>query len=166
MILFAIVTLAALAAEGARQKGASKVAAPRTQINDGLRTYEMVDLCPQFLDFYQAALGADPDTRWRLWRKKNGFAAVPPTPQGAEMARYAEILPLVRRGAASVEPKPLHVLGKVAALLALDRPYSMQVTVYVGEFDNNAFSFKQDGKPAVRGAAARWLAQRRPPAPN
>jgi hypothetical protein len=25
----------------------------------------------------------------------------------------------------------------------------MRVIVYVGEFDNNAFSFKQDGKPIV-----------------
>jgi hypothetical protein len=158
MILMAFVCLLALAAESAEHEGTTKVLAPRTQIVDGLRTIEIVDLSPQFLDFYQAAVGAEPATRWKLWGEKYGFAAVPPTPQGMELAhkmldeawpRYPKILPLVRRGAASVEPKPQDVLRKVAGLLALDTPYSMQVTVYVGEFDNNAFSFKQHGKPVV-----------------
>jgi hypothetical protein len=67
----------------------------------------------------------------------------------AAWPRYAKVLPLVRRGAASVEPKPQDVLRKVADLLAIDRRYSMQVLVYVGEFDNNAFSFRQDGKPVA-----------------
>jgi Predicted Zn-dependent protease (DUF2268) len=151
-------SLAALSAEGAQPASAAKVRAPHTQIVDGSRTIEVVDLCPQFLDFYRAAVGSDPATRWKLWGEKYGFAAVPPTPKGQELARkmldaawprYAAILPLVRHGAAGVEPKPQDVLRKVADLLALDRPYSMQVTVYVGAFDNNAFSFKQAGKPVV-----------------
>lgn len=158
VILFAFIGLATLGAEGAEQERTTKVPAPHTQIVDGSRAIEVVDLCPQFLDFYQAAVGTDPTTRWRLWGEKYGFAAVPPTPQGKELAhkmldaawpRYAKILPLVHHGAASVEPKPQDVLRKVAQLLALDRPYSMQVTVYVGEFDDNAFSFKQDGRPVV-----------------
>jgi hypothetical protein len=158
VILFAFIGLAALGAQGREQERATKVPARRTQIVDGSRTIEVVDLCPQFLDFYQAAVGADPTTRWKLWGEKYGFAAVPPTPQGKELAhtmldaawpRYARILPLVRHGAASLDPKPQEVLRKVADLLALDRPYSMQVMVYVGEFDNNAFSFKQAGKPVV-----------------
>jgi hypothetical protein len=158
VILFAFISLAALGAPGTAQDRATKVPAPRTEIVDGSRTIEVVDLCPQFLDFYQAAVGTDPTTRWKLWGEKYGFAAVPPTPQGRELAhkmldaawpRYAKILPLVRHGAASVEPKPQDVLRKVAELLALDTPYSMQVMIYVGEFDENAFSFKQAGKPVV-----------------
>ena len=144
LVLFVLVSLATLCTEGAEQKSAIRVPAPHTEIVDGSRTIEVVDLCPQFLDFYQAALGADPASRWKLWREKYGFAAVPPTPQGMELARkmlaaawprYAKILPLIRLGAASVKPKPQDVLRKVADLLALDNPYSMQVTVYVGEFD-------------------------------
>jgi hypothetical protein len=158
LIIFLLASLPALVAERAEPAGTTKAPAHRTQIVDGLHTIEVVDLGPQFLDFYAAALGADPATRWKLWGQKYGFAAVPPTPQGQELAhkmldeawpRYAKILPLVRRGAASVQPKPQDVLRKVAALLALNDPYSMRVIVYVGEFDNNAFSFKQHGKPIV-----------------
>jgi len=153
--LFAFSSLLLLAAASAEPAATTKVAAPRTQIVDGLRTIEIIDLSPQFLDFYQSAVGAEPNTRWKLWGEKYGFAAVPPTPQGMELAhkmldeawpRYPKILPLVRRGAAGMEPKPQEVLRKVANLLALDTPYRMQVIVYVGEFDNNAFSYKQDGK--------------------
>ena len=119
VILFAFIGLATLGAEGAEQERTTKVPAPHTQIVDGSRAIEVVDLCPQFLDFYQAAVGTDPTTRWRLWGEKYGFAAVPPTPQGKELAhkmldaawpRYAKILPLVHHGAASVEPKPQDVL--------------------------------------------------------
>jgi hypothetical protein len=158
MIFFAFIGLPVLAVASADSAGTTKVAAPRTQIVDGLRTIEIVDLSPQFLDFYQAAVGAEPNARWKLWGEKYRFAAVPPTPQGMELAhkmldeawpRYAEILPLIRRGAAGLDPKPQDVLRKVGNLLALDTPYRMQVIVYVGEFDNNAFSFKQDGEPVA-----------------
>jgi hypothetical protein len=158
LILFVFSSLTAFSANSVGQESGSKVPALHIQIVDGPRTIEVVDLCPQFLDFYQAAAGADPATRWKLWREKYGFAAVPPTPQGDDLARkmldvawprYAQILPLVRRGASSVEPQPQLVLRKVAQLLALDKPYRMQVTVYVGEFDNNAFSFRQGGKSIV-----------------
>jgi len=66
-ILFVFVSLAPLAAEGAKQEGTTKAPASRTQIVDGLRTIEIVDLCPLFLDFYQAAVGTDPASRWKLW---------------------------------------------------------------------------------------------------
>ncbi len=73
LVPFLIVSLAALSAEGAEPKRAIKVPAPHTQIVDGSRTIEVVDLCPQFLDFYQAAKGADPATRWKLWGEKYRF---------------------------------------------------------------------------------------------
>lgn len=155
---FVFIGVLVLAAASAETAGTIKVPAARTEIVDGLRTIEIIDLSPQFLDFYRAAAGAAPGTRWKLWGEKYGFAAVPPTPQGMELAhkmldeawpRYPKILPLVRRGAAGVEPKPQDVLRKVANLLALDSPYRMQVIIYVGEFDNNAFSYKQDGTPVA-----------------
>lgn len=158
LVFLAFISLTALGAECAARERAIKVSAPHTQIVDGLRTIEVVDLCPQFLDFYQAAVGTDPVARWKLWGEKYGYAAVPPTPQGMELAhkmldaawpRYPKSLPFIRIGAASVRPRPQDVLRKVADLLALDKPYSMQVTVYVGEFDDNAFSYKQDEKPVV-----------------
>ena len=158
LALWLFVSLAAFSAESAGEEGATKVPALHTQIVDGTRTIEVVDLCPQFLDFYQAAAGTDSATRWKLWGEKYGFAAVPPTPKGMELAhkmldvawpRYAKIIPMVRRGASSIEPQPQDVLRKVAQLLALDWPYRMQVTVFVGEFDDNAFSFRQGGKSIV-----------------
>jgi hypothetical protein len=52
VILFACIGLATFGAEGAEQQSPTKVPVPHTQIVDGSRTIEVVDLCPQFLDFY------------------------------------------------------------------------------------------------------------------
>jgi hypothetical protein len=77
-ILFVFVSSAALAAEAAAREETTKVPAHPTLIMDGLRTIEVVDLCPQFLDLYKAAMGTDPATRWKPWGERYGFAAVPP----------------------------------------------------------------------------------------
>ncbi|MFD2609051.1 hypothetical protein ACFSR9_06300 [Deinococcus taklimakanensis] len=37
-----------------------------------------LDLTPKFQTFFALARGTDPDTRWTLWQKHYGFAAVPP----------------------------------------------------------------------------------------
>lgn len=135
-----------------------KVPPARSEIVDGQRRLQIVDLSPRFLDFYQAAANVDADARWQLWNEKYGFAAVPPTPEGTQLARklldeawprYPQALPLIRKGAAAMEPKPEAVLKKVADVLGLDGPFSMQVTVYVGAFDGNAFTMAQDRKPIV-----------------
>ncbi len=139
-------------------EAAKKAPAQRNTIVQGERTLEVVDLTPRFIDFYQAAAAADPETRWTLWNEKYGFAAVPPTPEGMKMARgmldaawprYANALPLIRQGAGSVEPRPEVVLRKVADLLGLHKPFVMQVTVYVGAFDGNAFTAAPQGRPIV-----------------
>jgi len=47
------------------------------------------DLTPKFLTFYNEATKekASPDKRWELWKKDYDFAAVPPTPEGEEIAK-------------------------------------------------------------------------------
>lgn len=118
----------------------------------GLLTVETVDLTPQFLAFWQAAKDApDADARWSLWRSLYGFAAVPPTPQGEQMARaglerawprYAEVLPAANAGLAGKGDMPFEVLERVAALLALDRPSTIQLTGFIGMFEGNAFAYR------------------------
>ncbi|MCK6427931.1 MAG: hypothetical protein L6Q72_02420 [Burkholderiaceae bacterium] len=147
--LFALLILLASAAPAAQ-----KAPAPRTTASDGIYTVTVIDLSPRFLDFYRAAKGKDPETRWRLWQERYGFAAVPPTPEGMRLARkllegawerYPQILSLVERGAAALEPAPMKVLIDVATLLGLTEPFQVQVVAYVGAFDGNAFTAAQDG---------------------
>lgn len=119
------------------------------------------DLTPKFLEFYRSAESehADEQQRWELWKKFYGFAAVPPTREGDRMARkmlddswprYAGILPKVRLGAAGVRPPPREILGRVAGLLQADVPIRVTLVVFVGAFDNNAFTAPgQDGTPSV-----------------
>jgi hypothetical protein len=137
---------------------AKKVPPARSEVTDGQRQLHIVDLSPRFLDFYQSAANVDADTRWQLWNEKYGFAAVPPTPEGKQLARrlldeawprYAQALPLLRKGVAAMEPRPEAVLKKVADALGLDGPFEMQVTAYVGAFDGNAFTAAQDRRPMV-----------------
>jgi hypothetical protein len=120
---------------------------------------ELVDLTPRFLDFFEAAREVeDPDRRWEIWRERYGFAAVPPTPAGQEMARrlldeawprYPAILAQVRAGAGAMVPGPRAILAAVAALLGLDRPLTVRVVAFVGGFENNAFATVRDGIPVV-----------------
>jgi hypothetical protein len=120
---------------------------------------QVVDLSPRFLAFYAAAKDEpDPDRRFDIWREHYGFAAVPPGPRGEAMARelldsgwpkYPLALPLVRAGARAMEPDPLSTLRKVADVLKLDRPIRVRVVAYVGAFDDNAFSYGDNGQPVV-----------------
>ena len=137
---------------------AKKVPAARSEVTDGQRRLHIVDLSARFLDFYQAAANVDADSRWQLWSEKYGFAAVPPTPEGMQIARklldeawprYPQALPLIRKGVAAMEPRPDAVLKKVADVLGLEGPFEMQVTAYVGAFDGNAFTAAQDRMPIV-----------------
>jgi Predicted Zn-dependent protease (DUF2268) len=156
--MFALVQAGAQTAQAPAQQPSKKVPVARTEVVDGERKLHIVDLSPRFLDFYQAALGKDPETRWNLWNEKYGFAAVPPTPEGMQMARqmldeawphYADALPMIRKGVAAMEPRPEAVLAKVASLLGLEGPFEMQVTAYVGAFDGNAFTAAQGHLPMV-----------------
>lgn len=76
------------------------------------------DRSPKFLAFYSKATAenADEAERWKLWKEMYHFAAVPPTPEGEQMARkmldqawprYAVALPRIRTGAAVFHPSQL-----------------------------------------------------------
>ena len=83
------------------------------------------------------------------------FAAVPPTPQGEKMARtlfdqawprYPSVLERIRGGAASVTPGADQQLKAVAALLRPDKPIHIELLVYVGGLEDNAFTVAYEGQ--------------------
>lgn len=117
---------------------------------------DVIDLCPRFLDFYESATRdeLDPDNRWALWQQTYCFAAVPPTPEGQQTARalldgawgkYPEALDRIRAGAAGLAPTPIESLESVAKLLDCNESVHMQVIVFVGGFEGNAFVFELEG---------------------
>lgn len=120
---------------------------------------EIVDLTPRFLDFYAAAQGADPETRFAIWQERYGFAALPPTEQGQAMARsmldsawafYPEGMDVIEAGASGLEPSPMASFEQVARVLEADVPVHIRLVAYVGMFENNAFAARgPDGVPNI-----------------
>lgn len=119
----------------------------------------VVDVSPRFLAFYDAARDEpNPDVRFALWQRHYGFAAVPPGPRGEAMARdlldaawprYRGALPIIRAGARCITPDPQMIARKIAMTLCVREPVEMQLTAYVGAFEDNAFTAGQDGMPIV-----------------
>ncbi|MBE3591321.1 MAG: hypothetical protein IMW98_11025 [Firmicutes bacterium] len=118
---------------------------------------ELVDLTPRFLDFYDAARAerAGPERRWQLWQERYGFAAVPPTPEGQELARrlldeawdrYPLVMDRIRAGAAGLQPAPLPVLERVAALLGCPA-VAVRLVVFAGFLAGNACGYVDAGRP-------------------
>lgn len=138
---------------------AARVPAIELERKVGHLSIDVVDLSPRFLDFEKAAVGSSPDERFAIWKKRYGFAAVPPTPEGDAMARklldeawprYAQNLARLAEGAAAMRPDPVPLIGRVAMLLGLDQPARMKLIAYVGMFENNAFtSFEEGGVPTL-----------------
>ena len=115
------------------------------------------DLTPKFLKFYDEAIRekASPERRWELWKKDYDFAAVPPTPEGEEIAKkllkdawpkYPTVLDRIRKGAVGLTPDPHEIIRSVAQLLQPTKPVNVTLLVYVGGFEENAFTAAQDGK--------------------
>jgi hypothetical protein len=115
------------------------------------------DLTPKFMQFFDEATreNASPGRRWELWKKDYDFAAVPPTTQGEAMAkqmlteawpRYPAAIGVIGKGAAGLTPDPHATFQAVAALLKPGAPVSVTLLVYVGGFENNAFTSASDGK--------------------
>ena len=113
---------------------------------------EIVDLTSRFLAFYDSATArhADPDTRWQMWRRLYGFAAVPPGPFGDSLARrlldsawtkYSAALETIRKGPAALAISPDTALARVLGLLKCGDSVKLRVTVFVGGFEGNAFAF-------------------------
>src|SRR5207302_6487668 len=112
------------------------------------------DLTPKFLKFYDEATkeNASPERRWELWKKDYDFAAVPPTPEGEEMARkildeawrkYPAVLDRIRAGAKSITPDPQATVRAIAELLRPEHAVNVTLLVYVGGLDGNAFTAAQ-----------------------
>jgi hypothetical protein len=120
----------------------------------------VTDLSPRFVRFHELATaeGADPDRRWELWREHYGFAALPPVPERDSMARalldeawphYLSVMERIRAGAAGLDPAPEPILRSVAKLLELDVPLRVDLLVYVGALEKNAFFMVNEGIPTV-----------------
>ncbi len=136
-------------------------------------TIAIKDITPKFLTFYRAASAApmSPDERFALWKKDDGFAAVPPTPDGDKIARrlldaawpkYPAVTGRIEEGAAGLQPSPRETLDKVASLLKPDRPIHLTLIVYVGAFEGNAFTMGRNGEPTVAVPVEQTAAERGP----
>src|SRR5579872_4614697 len=104
---------------------------------------QIIDLTPKFLKFYDSATikNLDPESRYQLWKKIYGFAAVPPGPAGDKMARslldnawpkYPGVMDRIRLGASILNPAPFTILQRVAKVLNADMSQdSIKVKLYV-----------------------------------
>lgn len=164
-----VLLAAAAGAQSPAPRPDDRVPAVRTEYTEGDLKLTIVDLAPRFLDFHAAAQGATPDARWALWERRYDFAAVPPTPEGAKIARtlldtawprYAEAMPVIRAGGTAMRPAPMPILRDLARLLGLPGPFAMQVRTYVGAFDTNAFTSTSNGVPTVSIPLEMPVAQR------
>ena len=133
------------------------------------------DVTPRFMAFWRAAQAepeADGDRRFALWKSYDGFAAVPPTAEGDVMARqlldaawpkYPALIPRIVAGAAGMSPDPEAELRRVTALLHPVRPVDIQLTVYAGMAEHNAFTFAAGpGRPVVSVPVEMDAAERGP----
>lgn len=125
-----------------------------TTIKQAPLTLEVVDYSARFLAWHAAASKApDASARWALWQEMYGQAAVPPTPQGTEMARrlvenawprYATILPTLRGEAESVAHQAAQSLARVAVALGLEKDARLRLVTIVSGFENNAYAYRAD----------------------
>jgi hypothetical protein len=118
-------------------------------------TLTVTDLTPKFLAFYDAVEReqAGPERRWELWKELYDFAAVPPTEEGQAMARalldkawlrYPSLLAQIRAGAAAMSPKPEGTVRAIAELLRPQKPATVRLLIFVGGFEENAFTAAQN----------------------
>lgn len=159
---FACILALALAAP------AAGLAAPEPQVSVTVK-----DLTPKFLAFYdKARKEKDPDKRFALWKQMYGFAAVPPGPQGEAMARglldhawsgYPAVMERIKAGLAGFDPPPETTLRRVAAVLKPDQPVKLELLLYVGGLEKNAFAAPgKDGVPTVAVSVEADPAERGP----
>jgi hypothetical protein len=167
--------LAALLAVGASAPNGAAPSPMQLSSSEGASRGSIVikDITPKFLAFWRAAT-AEPlsaDERFALWKKLDGFAAVPPTPEGDRIARklldaawpkYPAAIPRIEKGAEGLEPAPQEALDRVASLLKPDRPFRLTLIVYVGAFEGNAFTMGQNGEPTVAVPVEESAAERGP----
>ena len=114
-------------------------------IND---TIEIINLVPKFLDFYNKAVGCDEETRFELWKKHYGFAAVPPGEEGALLAKqqlkeawekYEEVIPFLEQwspDSGNIQQQ----LSRIKSALEYNEAVDVGLLFFVGAFDENAFA--------------------------
>ncbi|HVV64543.1 MAG TPA: hypothetical protein VHC42_03675 [Rhizomicrobium sp.] len=121
---------------------------------------EIDNRAPKFEAFYAQAKSKPEETRFELWRKDYGLAAVPPGPEGDEMARklldgawekYPALVPKLDALERAAEKVAREMFAKDNEILGTaDNPIRTRLILYVGQFDNNAFTVPpMDGKPAT-----------------
>jgi hypothetical protein len=170
------IVLAGAALMAAQPGLAEKLPLVRSEVSDGAFRMELVDLTPRFMAFHGAAKGiADPAARFALWQEHYGFAAVPPGPQGEQMARemldeawpqYGAHIEKIGRGAATFGSEPMDTLKAVARLLDANEPIDLRFVTYIGAFDDNAFVAGVDGRPIVNFPVEMAPDRRRPVLPH
>jgi len=151
---YAVLCLAAIVcpALGLNAQTSTAPSAPMPALNLTVK-----DLTPKFMTFFDEARreNASPERRWELWKKDYDFAAVPPTPQGEAMAkqmltdawpRYPGVVDVINKGAAGLTPDPRTTFKAIAELLEPAEPVNVTLLVYVGGFENNAFTSASEGK--------------------
>lgn len=129
---------------------------------DATHMLDIADRVGKFQTFYAEATGKplDADVRFALWQKDYGIAAVPPGPDGDAMARklvdgawpkYPALIPQLGTMEKQAETEANTAFDKINALLkTADTPIHSRVVLYVGQFDNNAYTIPpMDGKPAT-----------------
>lgn len=123
-----------------------------------LHSIEIVDRISKFEVFYARATDEhlEGDALWGAWKKGYGIAAVPPGPDGDAMARkllmdawpkYPALVPQLPALHTKAETDAHEAFDKINSLLATgDTPIHSRLVLYVGQFDNNAYTM-----PAMNG---------------
>ncbi|HET9030147.1 MAG TPA: DUF2268 domain-containing putative Zn-dependent protease [Candidatus Aquilonibacter sp.] len=118
----------------------------------------IVDRVSKFETFYQDATRTpiSAGARFALWQKEDGIAAVPPGPQGQQMARelldaaWPRYPSLVAKLPVMAETAQADAQASFTALNRLfadeETPIDTRLVLYVGQFDNNAYTI-----PAMNG---------------
>ncbi|HMA51837.1 MAG TPA: hypothetical protein VKP60_18895 [Magnetospirillaceae bacterium] len=135
---------------------------------------EIDDRVESFQKFYAAATHAklSDDQRFALWQSDGGLAAVPPGPKGDSMARalldkawprYPSLIPVLPSLARAAEEGARELFETDIKILdAGDEPLHSRLILYVGQFDDNAFSIPaMSGKPATTVMSVENSAYRR-----
>lgn len=129
---------------------------------DATHVLDIDNRVPKFETFYADATAkpVDADARFRLWHDEDGLAAVPPGPDGDAMARelldaawprYPALVPQLAALTKTAEDEGRASFDRVNTLLdTKDVPVHTRLILYVGQFDNNAFTMPaMEGKPVT-----------------
>ena len=119
---------------------------------EATHSLEIVDRVRKFEAFYADANSKllDEIARWSLWQEEYGIAAVPPGPNGDKMARqlldsawakYPALMPKIPALQVKAEADAHEVFDNINLLFETgSTPIHSRLVLYVGQFDNNAYT--------------------------